>query len=184
MTQAGRVDRNRRLTAEAGLLLAPLLLLAGATGLLLQRGTLTLHIAIGLVLIPPLALKLASAGHRFARYHLRDAAYVAAGVPAPGLRPIAPPLVLAILVLMVSGVAIWLDPQGDAAAIWRAAHRLSFLVFGACLGAHVIVHLLRTPTLNLNQRLPGRAARTVALATSVVLGLALAFAALVADWPS
>lgn len=169
-----RVERNRRLTAEAGLLLVPLLLAAGATGLLLGRVALPAHLAVGLVLVPPLVLKLASAGYRFARYHLGDAGFVAAGLPASGLRPIAPPLVLAIVALMVSGVALWLEPGGPAAPVWRAVHRLSFLVFGACVGVHVVLHLLRSPTLGLERRVAGSRLRVVSLAASLLVGAALA----------
>ena len=169
-----RVARNRRMTTETGLLLVPLLLLAGATGLATRDARPLLHLAVGLVLVPPLVLKLATAGYRFARYHLGDAEYVAAGPPAPGLRPIAPPLVLAVLALMVSGLALWLEPSTGPVRVWQAVHKLSFLVFGACVGVHVLVHLLRTPTLELERRLPGGATRLLYLAGSGVLGVILA----------
>lgn len=173
------VERNRRLTTDAGLLLVPLLFLAGATAVLLRRGIELPHLAVGLVLVPPLLLKLASAGNRFARYHLGDEAFRAAGPPAPGLRPIAPPLVLTMLVLMVSGVGLWLQPAGRAAEIWLALHKLSFLIFGACLGIHVLVHLLREPTLRLERRLPGARGRVSLTLASLALGVALAAVGLV-----
>lgn len=173
-----RVERNRRMTTGGGLVLLPLLLLAGATGLAIPGPRPLLHLAIGLVLVPPLVLKLATAGYRFARYHLGDPAYVAAGAPAPGLRGIAPPLVVAVLVLMVSGLALWLEPWTGAAGFWQALHKLSFLVFGACAGIHVLLHVLRAPTLELERRLPGARRRTFYLAASVVLGLVLAAAGL------
>lgn len=173
-TAPQRVARNRRMTTETGLLLVPLLLLAGATGLATRGAEPLLHLAVGLVLVPPIALKLATAGYRFARYHLGDAEYAAAGPPAPGLRPIAPPLLLAAVALMVSGLALWLEPSTGPIRVWQAVHKLSFLVFGACVGVHVLVHLLRTPTLELEQRLPGRGLRVLYLAGSVVLGAALA----------
>ncbi len=173
-----RVERNRRMTTETGLLLVPLLLLAGATGLTTRDSQPLLHLAVGLVLVPPLVLKLATAGYRFARYHLGDAGYVAAGPPAPGLRPIAPPLVLTLLALMVSGLALWLEPSTGPVAVWQAMHKLSFLVFGACVGVHVLVHLLRAPTLELERRLPGAGLRVLYLAGSLVLGVALAAAGL------
>lgn len=176
-TAPPRVEWSRRLTTDTGLLLVPLLLVAGATGLAIP-GTRLPHLAIGLVLVPPLLLKLAAAGNRFARYHLGDAGYVAAGPPGPGLRGIAPPLVLAVLILMVSGLALWLDPGSGAARVWRAVHKLSFLVFGACAGIHVLLHLLRAPTLELERRLPLAWVRAVALAASLVLGGALAAAGL------
>jgi hypothetical protein len=177
-TAPPRVERNRRMTTETGLLLVPLLLLAGATGLATHGGQPLLHLAVGLILVPPLVLKLATAGYRFARYHLGDAGYVAAGPPAPGLRPIAPPLVLAVLVLMISGLALWLEPSTGPVRVWQAVHKLSFLVFGACVGVPVLIHLLRTPRLDLERRLPGGVLRALYRAASVVLGLALAAAGL------
>lgn len=166
------------MTTETGLLLVPLLLLAGATGLAMRGAQPLPHLAAGLVLVPPLALKLATAGYRFARYHLGDAGYVAAGPPAPGLRPIAPPLLLAVLALMVSGLALWLEPWTGPARPWQVVHKLSFLVFGACVGVHVLVHLLRTPTLDLERRLPGAGPRLLYLAGSLVLGVVIATAGL------
>jgi len=173
-----RVERNRRMTTETGLLLVPLLLLAGATGLATRGPQPLAHLAVGLVLVPPLVLKLATAGYRFARYHLGDSGYVAAGPPAPGLRPIAPPLVLAVLVLTVSGLALWLGPAAGPVPVWQAVHKLSFLVFGACVGVHVLVHLLRAPRLDLEQRLPGGGLRALYLTGSMVIGVALAATAL------
>lgn len=173
-----RVERNRRLTTDAGLLLLPLLVAAGATGLALPPSQPLPHLAIGLVLIPPLMLKLATAGYRFARYHLGDAGYVAAGPPAPGLRPIAPPLLVAVLVLMVSGLALWLEPSGSTVPLWQVLHKIGFLAFGACVGVHVLLHVLRAPTLDLERRLPGAWLRALYLAGSIVLGLALAAAGL------
>lgn len=173
-----RVERNRRMTTGAGLLLVPLLIAAGATGLAIPGSRPLPHLAVGLVLAPPLVLKLATAGYRFARYHLGDPGYVAAGPPAPGLRWLASPLILAVLVLTVSGVALWLEPPAGAVDVWQALHRISFLVFGACAGIHVVLHLLRAPTLELERRLPGGGVRILYLATSMLLGLALAAAGL------
>lgn len=178
MSVAPGVERNRRMTTATGLLLVPLLLLAGATGLAISVTRPFPHLAIGLVLVPPLGLKLATAGYRFARYHLGEPAYVSAGPPAPGLRWIAVPLVLAILVLMVSGLALWLEPATGPAGLWVAMHRLSFLVFGACAGIHVLLHVLRAPTLELERRVGGGSLRVLYLAGSVLLGLALATAGL------
>lgn len=177
-TGPSRVERNRRMTTGTGLLLVPLLLVAGATGLAISGSRPLPHLAIGLVLAPPLLLKLATAGYRFARYHLGDRGYVAAGPPAPALRWIAPPLVLSVLVLMISGVALWVEPSTGAVNLWRALHKLSFLVFGACAGIHVVLHLLRAPTLELERRIPGGGLRILYLATSTLLGLALAAAGL------
>ena len=47
-----------------------------------MRGLLGPHMFIGLVLIGPVALKLASTGYRFVRYYTGAPVYVAKGPPA------------------------------------------------------------------------------------------------------
>jgi accessory gene regulator protein AgrB len=64
---------NERLTATTATVLLLLLAVEGFT-ILSVRQMLSVHIVVGLVLIPPVALKLASTGYRFARYYLGDAA--------------------------------------------------------------------------------------------------------------
>ena len=58
------VDANARLTAVMGLVLLVLLPVEGVT-LLSLRSLLTVHMLVGVALIPPIALKLASTGYRF-----------------------------------------------------------------------------------------------------------------------
>jgi hypothetical protein len=71
---AAAVERNALITHTAAAVLTILLLAEGVT-LLDMRGLLHAHMFIGLVLIPPVALKLASTGYRFARYYSGAAAY-------------------------------------------------------------------------------------------------------------
>ncbi|HEX3807059.1 MAG TPA: hypothetical protein VHV52_09800, partial [Gaiellaceae bacterium] len=65
-------DGNERLTAAVGLVLIVLTLVELATLLFGLQTYLHLHVFIGLVLLPPVALKLASTGWRFARYYRRN----------------------------------------------------------------------------------------------------------------
>jgi integral membrane sensor domain MASE1 len=70
----GGIDGNERLTAVAGVLLLVLFAVIGVT--IIRIGQLPwLHLFLGLLLIGPVALKLASTGYRFARYYLATAAY-------------------------------------------------------------------------------------------------------------
>ena len=62
---------NERLTTSAGLALLVLLAVETLTTLSL-RSYLPVHIFLGLMLLPPLALKLASTGWRFMRYYTRN----------------------------------------------------------------------------------------------------------------
>ena len=69
----GGTEGNRRLTAATAAVLLVLLAAEGAT-LLAMDSLLSVHMFLGMLLIPPVALKLASTGYRFARYYLRDEA--------------------------------------------------------------------------------------------------------------
>ena len=62
----GGTDGNERLTANAAVVLIVLLAVEGAT-LLSLRSLLPVHVFVGMLLIPPVALKLASTGYRFLR---------------------------------------------------------------------------------------------------------------------
>ena len=77
----GGVDGNERLTGANAVVLLVLLAAEGAT-IPFVRQSLTLHIFLGLLLVPPVLLKLASTGWRFARYYLKDAEYLTARATA------------------------------------------------------------------------------------------------------
>jgi len=63
------VEGNELLTAGSGAVLLLLLLAEGVT-ILFIRPLLSEHVFIGMLLIPPVALKLGSTGWRFSRYYL------------------------------------------------------------------------------------------------------------------
>jgi hypothetical protein len=64
---AGGTEGNERLTTLTGLLLIVLLAMLGLT-IVDLRGLLWLHLFLGLLLIGPVSLKMASTGCRFVRY--------------------------------------------------------------------------------------------------------------------
>jgi hypothetical protein len=66
--QRDGVQSNTRLTAAVGALLLGLLAAEGLT-VLRVRSLLTLHVFIGMMLIPPVLLKTGSTGWRFVRYY-------------------------------------------------------------------------------------------------------------------
>lgn len=78
---ASGVQGNERLTATTGLILLALLAVEGFT-VLSVRGMFGMHVFVGLLLLPPIGLKLASTGYRFTRYYTRNRAYREAGVGA------------------------------------------------------------------------------------------------------
>lgn len=136
---AGATDGNERLTVQAGALLFVLLAVLGIT--IVRIGQLTwLHLFLGLVLIGPLALKLASTGYRFARYYTGAPAYRRKGPPATALRIMAPLLVLDTLAIFVSGVALLLAGPSSRDTL-MPIHKISFFIWLALASLHVLGHL-------------------------------------------
>ena len=99
-------DGNERLTAAVGVLLLVPIAVELATILLGVHTFMSLHVFVGVALIPPVLLKLGSTGWRFARYYTRSRAYVAHGPPQLAMRLLAPLLVAATVILFGSGVAM------------------------------------------------------------------------------
>jgi len=93
------VTANERLTTLTGGLLLVLLALMGITVLSVRR-LLPEHFLLGFLLIPAVALKLASTGYRFWRYYTGDSQYRRAGPPELFLRLIAP-------IVVISTVAVF-----------------------------------------------------------------------------
>ena len=74
------VERNEQLTAATGVVLIVLLAVEGVT-ILFLRPLLTMHELVGLILIPPVVLKLGATGYRFVRYYQGQAAMWRRGRP-------------------------------------------------------------------------------------------------------
>jgi hypothetical protein len=132
-------DGNARLTSAVGLLLLGVLFAEGIT-ILQVRQLITLHIFIGLVLIPPTALKLASTIYRFVRYYTHSPSYVRNGPPRPLLRWTAPLLIIFTGAVLVTGVAL-LAVAPEKPGLIFTAHKLSFAIWFALMAVHVLGHL-------------------------------------------
>lgn len=174
------VAANARLT---GALAAALLVLLAAEGVTIPfiGQLLGPHIFIGVLLVPPVALKMASTGYRFARYYTNDGPYVAKGPPPKALRVLAPGVVVTTLALFGTGIALLIAGPPSETLIF--AHKLSFIAWVALMTLHVLGHLLEVPRLARadwrrqgprEARLAGAGARALALATAIGAGLALA----------
>jgi hypothetical protein len=137
---AGGPPGNQRLTSATGLVLLVLLAVETLTTLAL-RTYLPVHIFLGLLLLPPVVLKLASTGWRFLRYYTRTKPYRLEGPPRPLLRVLAPLLVASTLSLFGSGVALIVVGHGDGPL--RTVHSLSFIVWGVLMIVHVLAYLKR-----------------------------------------
>src|SRR5579864_2956165 len=133
-------DGNERLTSSTGLVLLVLLAVETLTTLAL-RTYLNVHLFLGLLLLPPVTLKLASTGWRFARYYTRSKPYVAAGPPRMLLRLLAPLLVASTLALFGTGVAMIVVRHRGGEL--RTLHTFSFVAWGVLTGVHVLAYLTR-----------------------------------------
>ena len=177
------VAGNARLTGGAAAMLLVLLAIEGAT-IPLIGSLLGPHIFIGMLLIPPVLLKLGSTGYRFARYYTGDPAYVRKGPPTLPMRLLAPGVVLTTLALFGTGVALLIAGR-DSGLPLTLLHKASFIVWFALMAVHVLGHLLHVPQLALpdwrrsggrEAALAGSGLRLALLATSMLAGLALALA--------
>jgi hypothetical protein len=179
----GGLRGNEQLTAVAAVLLLVLLFVEGMT--LLNLGALlTVHVFVGLLLIPVVALKLGSTGWRMLRYYLGAREYVERGPPRLFLRAlVAPILILSTTVLFGTGTAILALGQTEGALV--ALHKASFILWFGLMTIHVLGHVLEVPSLALSdwRRAGGREAalagaglRIVLVSAALLAGLALALA--------
>ena len=174
----GGTDGNERLTAIVGVLLLALFAVLGVT--IIRIGQLLwLHLFLGLLLIGPVVLKLASTGYRFARYYVATAAYRLKGPPHPLLRGLAPVLVVTTLAVFATGVLLLVDGPGsrDQLLLW---HKVSFIVWLVAMAPHVLGHLVELPpALRLTRTAGpvstgGGAGRAIALASAIAGGVVVA----------
>lgn len=138
----GGVEANARLTGSSA---AVLLVLLAAEGLTIPfiQSLLTAHVVIGMVLVPPVLVKLGSTGYRFFRYYTGKPAFVKKGPPPVLLRLLGPVVVVLTLALFGSGIALLF-----AAAPWRSdlvfLHKATFVLWFGVMTVHVLSHLGET----------------------------------------
>lgn len=178
---------NERVTAATAVALFVLIFVEGIT--LLRIGSMmTLHVVVGLVLVPPVLVKLGSTGWRFVRYYTGHPDFVRKGPPGALLRVLAPFLVVSTVVLFASGIALVVihNPNG-----WLdVLHRYDFLVWFAVLAVHVLAYMWQVPGVvrrDLSSRRRyrrtsprGRLLRLWLVVSSIVAGVLLAAML----WPS
>jgi hypothetical protein len=171
---------NERLTALTGGVLIVLLALIGITVLSVRR-LLPEHFLLGFLLIPPVALKLATTGYRFARYYTGDSQYRHAGPPQLFMRLIGPVVVISTVAVFATGIELWLFGLRFG-SIWVEAHKLSFMVWLPATAIHVLGHLSRTSQVAAEEisisRSRGTIMRRSLLVGSLVAGVVLAAASL------
>ena len=173
------VEANARLTGYLGVVLVVLLAAELVTGLRFRQ-LLPAHAVIGFVLLPPVLLKLASVGYRFARYYTGDARYRAAGPPRLAMRLLGPVIVLLTVVVLGTGIELWLFGYRFG-FIWVPVHHFSAYLWFLTMAVHVVNYLKRTPELaaaDWRDHLRGAFTRRSLVAGSLVAGAALAIAML------
>jgi len=174
------VATNERLTGLTGALLLVLLALMGITVLSVRR-LLPEHFLLGFLLIPPVALKLASTAYRFGRYYTGDPQYRRAGPPQLLMRLIAPIVVISTVGLFATGVELWLFGLRFG-SIWVGAHKLSFTVWVPLMAAHVLGHLSRTGQVTAEEVSTARSRTSITrrslVLASLIAGVVLAAASL------
>lgn len=158
------VEGNERLTAATGVVLIVLLAALGVT--ILSIGPLIWwHVLLGMLLIPPILLKLASTGWRFMRYYRRTPEYVRRGPPVWWLRFSAPLVVLTTLAVFGTGVALLVT--GPSGGILVGLHKVSFVLWFFVTALHVLGHVRELVP---RRRVGGASWRFVVLVGSIVAG--------------
>ena len=178
----GGTDGNELLTSMTGAVLIVLLAVLGITILRIHQ-LIWLHLFLGLVLIGPITIKMASTGYRFARYYTRNPAYRSKGPPEPLMRMTAPIVVGSTVVVFATGILLLIaGPSGRGQYLFL--HKASFVIWLGATAVHVLGHLvdLRRSLLpthepsGLSGSSPGTAGRWIALAGALVGGVVLAIA--------
>jgi hypothetical protein len=172
------VESNARLTASTAAVLFVLLAIEGVT-ILRIHVLLTPHVFVGMLLVPPVLIKMGSTGWRFVRYYRDDPAYRRKGPPPPVLRLLGPLSVVLTVAVLASGIALVLGPDG-----WHSrlafVHKAGFILWFAVMTIHVLGHALETARLapldwmrRSRRQVAGAPARQWVLAASLVVGALL-----------
>jgi hypothetical protein len=138
-----------------------------------------LHLFLGMLLLGPVALKMASTGYRFIGYYTCDPAYRSVGPPELVMRTTAPLVVVSTVVVFVSGILLLADgPRSRDQFV--ELHKVSFIVWLVFTAPHVLWHLpavarsLRPAGADGEQLLAGSAGRWLSLTGALVAGVVLA----------
>lgn len=181
------VEGNSRLTSAVGAFLLVALFIEGVTLLIGVGQSLTLHVFIGFLVIPPVLLKLSSTGYRMVRYYTGDERYQRKGPPHPALRIIGPLVILSTVALLGTGVSA-IFVRGSTSQNLADLHQTAFIVWVVLMSLHVLGHLVETARYSAADWAPRQprvrrvAVRRILVAGSVVIGLGLG--ALSVGWAS
>jgi hypothetical protein len=177
----GGTTGNELLTNAVGATLIVVLAVIGIT--IVRIGQLLwVHLFVGILLVPPVLLKMSSTGYRFFRYYTGNPRYRSKGAPELALRLIAPLVVLSTVVVLATGVALLFAGPSSRSTL-LPIHKDSFFVWLAFMAVHILGHLPSIPaalradygaSAGLSSDVTGRAGRMLALGGALVAGLVLA----------
>jgi hypothetical protein len=177
-TARSGVEGNSRLTGLSAAVLLILLAAEGATLLSVHRLA-TPHIVIGMLLVPPVLVKMGSIGWRFVRYYSGNNAYREKGPPVLLLRLLGPVVVLLTIVVFGSGIAVLFVPNSLRSQL-LFVHKASFVLWFGAMTFHVLGHILDTARLapadilrRTRRQVKGAGARLWTVAGSLVIGAIL-----------
>jgi len=172
------VEANSRLTGSTAAVLFVLLAAEGFT-IVRVRALLSPHVFIGMLLVPPVVLKIGSTSYRFARYYLGSPAYRRKGPPPTVLRLLGPFVVVLTLILFGSGIALLLVRPSHRPPL-LLLHKASFVLWFGAMAIHVLGHLVDTARLaprdwmrRTRRDVTGPGLRQWALVSSVAVGALL-----------
>lgn len=155
-----------------------LLFLEGLT-LLGVRQHLNIHVFVGMLVLPPVLVKIGSTTWRFARYYGGSPAYRRKGPPPVILRLLGPALVVVTVLMFGSGVALVLTPRSGGSQL-LFIHKASFVLWFGAMVIHVLGHLAETARLapldfvrRTRSQVAGASARQWLVVASLVLGAVL-----------
>ena len=169
-----------------------LLILLAAEGVTILRvhSLLTLHVVIGMVLVPVVLVKIGSTLWRFARYYTGDPRYRRKGPPEPLLRLLGPFVVILTIAVFGTGIVLLFLPANGRAQ-WLFLHRATFVLWFGAMTLHVLGHLADTARLaprdfyrRTRAQVRGASARQWLLVGSLAVGalLAIAVASKIGPW--
>lgn len=183
------VRANARLTASNAAVLLVLLAAEGVT-ILRVRQLVSPHVFIGMLLVPPVLVKMGSTGYRFARYYLGAPAYRRKGPPPVLLRLLGPVVAILTVMVLASGVALLLAPSSWSVQL-LFVHKASFVLWFCAMAVHVLGHLAEVARLaprdwlrRTRRDVSGAGGRQWLIAASLVAGILLGLAMLgrIAPW--
>ncbi|MGH9169453.1 MAG: hypothetical protein ACRD0Z_01025 [Acidimicrobiales bacterium] len=161
---------------------AVLLVLLAIEGFTILRvgALLTLHVVIGMLVVPLILLKIGSASWRFARYYLGSPAYRRKGPPPALLRLLGPFVVVSTVAVVGSGIALLLGPTSMRNEL-LLVHQVTFVLWFAAMTVHVLGHFLDMAHLaprdfywRTRRQVTGAAKRQWAVVGALCIGILLA----------